>query len=289
MGLTSTENQFVTQVLTNSSSGQSIGVSVVAPTAQVVQNAAEVLIGNIRTTNVSNALVTSTGGPNTVTQVSVPQQGSGAVTNLVVDNTVTNVVLTGTQNNQVVSLFAGSNTSLVVGDVGSNFIVTDAASTRDITIVSGAGNDSILGGGGSDNLQAGGDSIINGGAGNDTLIGGAGSSTLGGGGGADSITAGAGGSYIIGEAGNDTLVGGSGKDVFIFGPGDGSDRIVNFNPAQDTLAFTTTNYTGGTLDLASLISNATISGGNTVLTLPDGSTLTVVGVTGVNINWFTAK
>lgn len=55
------------------------------------------------------------------------------------------------------------------------------------------------------------------------------------------------------------------------------------------LGFTSTNYGGKSLDLASLISNATVSNGNTILTLPDGSTVTVQGATGVNVSWFTSK
>lgn len=290
IGLTSSENEFITSVLNTSSSGQTIAVQQVAPVASIVQGAAEVLIGNIRTTNVSNSVVAATGGTGDVVQVTVPTGGSGSVTNLVIDNSIQNIVLSGTSENQISTVFAGSNTSLVVADAGSNFLILDSNSTVGATIVSGVGNDSIIGGGGNDQVRLGDAGIANGGGGADTLIGGTGFATLGGGGGADSIVAASGGGVMIGEAGNDTLTAGAGNDIIIFQPGDGSDRVVGFDPTKDTLAFASVNYgAGGTLDLSSLISNATVSGGNTVLTLPDGSTITVVGVTGININWFTVK
>lgn len=290
IGLTASENQFVTDVLSTISSGQPMSVVQVAPTSTVVEQASEVLIGNIRTTNISNSVVTATGGTGDVVQVAVPAGGSGSVNNIIIDNSIQNVVVSGTSENQISTVFAGSNTNLVVADAGSNFLILDSNSTVGATIVSGVGNDSILGGGGNDQVRLGDAGIANGGGGADTLIGGTGSATLGGGGGADSIVAASGGGVMIGEAGNDTLVAGAGNDIIIFQPGDGSDRVVGFDPTKDTLAFASTNYgAGGTLDLISLINNATVSGGNTILTLPDGSTITVAGVTGININWFTVK
>lgn len=290
IGLTSSENDFITTVLTTQSSGQSIAIQQVAPTATIVEQASEVLIGNIRTTNISNSAITSTGGAGDLVQVTVPTGSSGSVTNMVVDNTVQNLVFTGTSENQILSVFAGMNTTLVVGDAGSNFIIGNSNSTLAMTIMGGVGNDSVIGGGGNDSVRLGEFGVANGGNGADTLIGGTGSATLGGGGGADSIVAASGGGVMIGEAGNDTLAAGAGNDIIIFQPGDGSDQVVGFDPTKDTLAFASTNYgAGGSLDLISLINNATVSGGNTVLTLPDGSTITVVGVTNINLSWFTVK
>ncbi len=290
IGLTATENQFIASVLNTQSSGQTVVLQPITLTPTVVTGASEVLIGNIRSTNITNSVITSTGAANELVQITAPSGGSGSISNVVIDDRVQNIVLSGTSNNQVVSLFAGTGTSLIVGDAGSSFVVGNANSTVALTVVGGVGNDSIIGGGGNDQVQLGEFGVANGGAGADTLIGGTGSSTLGGGAGADSIVAGAGGGVMLGEAGNDTLVAGAGNDIIVFQPGAGSDRVVGFDPTKDTLAFSSINYgAGGTLDLLSLINNATVSGGNTVLTLPDGSTITLVGVTNINLSWFTVK
>ncbi|MFV3074459.1 calcium-binding protein [Niveispirillum fermenti] len=272
-----------------SNAGPSLASTIAQVTASPTSLTGAVTVGTITTTQVINQAVS--GGANIVTLVDggSPAPGStGVLTNIVADSSVTNVILTNTGNNNVTAFFGGQNTTSVVGDFGSQFIV-GSSNGSGMTILTGTGNDSVLGGAGNDVVRSGGDSIVNGGAGNDTIIGGSGMSTLGGGAGADSIVAGSGGSYIIGESGNDTLVGGAGKDIFIYSPGDGNDTIIGFDPTQDTLAFTSTNFGSGSLDLGALISNAQVSGGNTVLTLPDGSTITVVGLTGVSINWFTAK
>jgi len=157
-------------------------------------------------------------------------------------------------------------------------------------VVLGSGNNSVIGGAGNDSIvSSSGNDIIFGGSGNQTLVGGSGFDTIGAGTGNDSIVAGSGGGYFIAGTGNDTFVAGAGKDTFIFSPGDGSATITGFNPTQDTIAFTSTNYSGGTLNLASLMSSAKVVNGNTVLTLPDSKTTITVQGTGVNINWFTSK
>lgn len=286
-------NSGATPTILTFSAGSLSGVVATLPpetTVDGIPQASTILLGNVRVSEVSNVNIVSSdtviGGISVVDTSAVTK--SGAVTNLVVDNNISSVVLNGTQNNSVSVLFGGTNTSVVAGDAGSNFVVL-SNNTAGATVVSGVGNDSILGGSGGDNFRLGDSGVANGGSGADTLIGGIGSATLGGGAGADSIVAGAGGGYLVGEAGTDTLVGGAGKDVAIFSPGDGNDTFVGFDPTQDTLAFASVRYDGGTLDINALIQNATVTGGNTILTLPDGSTITVVGATGINLNWFTIK
>ncbi|SNT17419.1 MULTISPECIES: calcium-binding protein [unclassified Azospirillum] len=294
-GLTNAQLTTVSNILqTVVPAGTTQTISTIGTTAPVQTapiTSGPLLLGQATFTNVSTAtVVKSAGASNDLGVVDLTGVSSGSLTNIGVDSSLNQIVVTGTGNGSVAAVFVGASDSakLVVGDAGNQFMVLNSTSGSN-TIVAGDGRDSVLGGTGSDVISANGDAIINGGAGNDVLTGGAGSATLGGGAGNDTITAGTGGGYIIGETGNDSLVAGAGKDVFIFRPGDGNDTISGFNPTQDTLAFTTANYGTGTLNLVSLISSAQVTGGNTVLTLPDGSTITVVGQTGASINWFTVK
>jgi hypothetical protein len=79
-----------------------------------------------------------------------------------------------------------------------------------------------------------------------------------------------GGDFIGGGAGRDVMSGGPGGDVFIFGLGDGNDVVLDFDadPAggQDRLWIT---------DALTLGKNAD---NDAVITLKDGSTLTLLGV-----------
>jgi hypothetical protein len=104
--------------------------------------------------------------------------------------------------------------------------------TGDDTVDGGVGNDSILGNGGNDSLS--------GDAGDDTLLGGEGADTISGGDGDDTITGGGGQDVIIGGRGSDVLSAGnsSTSDTFVLRDGDGSDTILDFDPAEpDVLAF----------------------------------------------------
>ena len=78
--------------------------------------------------------------------------------------------------------------------------------------------------------------------------------------------------------------------MFIYTSNGGNDVLSGFDPANDTLALANfSDIAAAGLSLTDIISRATVSGGNTILTMPDGSTITIAGVTGVNINWFTIK
>lgn len=264
-----------------------------------------VTVGGVTASSVNSTVITASsvgGGFNSgTTLVSVDLgstaagTGSQVLTNVVADSSLNAVVLTGTAAGNTTALFmdASSGGKVVVGDSGNDFLIlTGGVSGGPVNnIVMGSGNSSALGSAGDDSIVAGsGNAVINGTAGNDTLVGGSGNDTIGAGSGNDSIVAGSGGGFFIAGTGNDTFVAGAGKDVFIFSPGNGSDTVVGFDPTHDTLAFTSTNYNGQTLDLGSLIANAKVENGNTVLSLPGGNTtITVQGATGVNINWFTTK
>ncbi|MBJ7446102.1 MAG: hypothetical protein JHC81_01095, partial [Brevundimonas sp.] len=104
-------------------------------------------------------------------------------------------------------------------------VAPPGATTADL-VTGSAGNDTLTGGSGLDRLIGeGGDDILIGGADNDILMGGDG---------ADRLT---------GGSGLDILYGGAGADIFIFGDastdGTGSDRIVDFNPAEGDLIYLT--------------------------------------------------
>lgn len=287
VGLTAAENTTLSNLLQSTFSTAPVQQQTVTVTAPpVVQS---VTIGTFDATSITNTVVapTTSGGvvvaeiPTSVTTV------AGSVNNLVIDTSASGVVLQGSSASSltgvVLSGGASSNTSLVVGNAGSS-IIDGSQSTKNLTVVAGAGSDTIVSGSGNDQVSLGEFGIANGGSGADTIVGGTGSTTIGGGVGSDSIVAGSGGGVFIGEVGNDTLVAGTGKDIFIYRSGDGNDSITGFNPAQDTLGFAISG-----VDITSIISNATVSGGNTTITLPDGSTITLAGVTGINVNWFTIK
>ena len=92
--------------------------------------------------------------------------------------------------------------------------------------------DVIYGGDGSDNIQGGeGSDTIFGQDGNDFLFGDSGSNLVFGGGG-NAIYGGKGDDHLYGGSDSDVLVGGPGHDIFDCG--EGVDRIVDFNPKEDT-------------------------------------------------------
>ena len=133
---------------------------------------------------------------------------------------------------------------------GDSYIVTGAANAN---IVAGAQNETIAGGGSSGN------EVFRAGTGNDTLIAGPGAAVL---------------SGAIGAGASALLVSGTGLSTtfaFVNGQfGGGSDTISGFK-SSDVLSLTGygSNPQG----------TALTSGGNTVLTLNDGTTITIAGAT----------
>ena len=130
-----------------------------------------------------------------------------------------------------------------------------------VSVVGTSSNDYIVNGG--SNVT------INGGKGNDTIRNPSGDKvSIYGGAGADYLRGGSGQTTLWGGAGDDTLVGGDGKDIFVYKPGEGTDRIWNYQ-SGDMLqilksngksggSFTKSSFSDGTLSL-------TISGGGQVL------------------------
>lgn len=291
VGLTERDNTVVTNVLQSTFTAVTnpTKIEVLPTTSETTTTSAPVLVGTFEASSVQNRSFSSTSDLSLVSIGTGNNANNKQITNLVVDDNTKGVILTDTGANTVVGFIGGTNTSLVVGDAGTQFVDL-SRSTQNATIVSGTGNDSVLGGSGNDQVRLGDFGVANGGTGADTLIGGTGTATLGGGGGADSIVAAAGGGALIGELGNDTMVGGAGKDVFIYTSGGGNDVINGFDPASDTLGLANfQDISAAGLSLIDIINRATVSGGNTIITMPDGSTITVAGATGINVNWFTIK
>jgi hypothetical protein len=172
----------------------------------------------------------------------------------------------------------------------------------DDILAAAAGNDALKGGQGDDTLRGGtGGDALNGGQGHDTAdytdspaavtvnlftgataggdaagdrlraIEGAIGSAAG-----DTLTGDAGDNILAGGPGDDTLAGGRGDDAFAFAPGGGDDTINGFAPgasSPDHLDFSRFPDIGGLGDLT-----VQPSGGDTLITLPGGATIRLVGV-----------
>lgn len=89
-----------------------------------------------------------------------------------------------------------------------------------------------------------------------------------GGAGSDTIVGNSAANVIIGGAGNDVLTGGAGGDTFGFAAGFGEDRITDFTSGQDVLRF----------EGFSSLAGSSVIGGNTVLDLGMGNSVTLAGI-----------
>jgi hypothetical protein len=82
-------------------------------------------------------------------------------------------------------------------------------------------------------------------------------------------------SPIFAVSAEDTLTGSSGNDEFVFAQPIGNDRVYDFNPADDTLDLIGFGIAGFAHLQAAIANDA---GGNAVVTLGAGETITLVGV-----------
>lgn len=108
-------------------------------------------------------------------------------------------------------------------------------------------------------------------AGDDVLFGRGEADRLSGRAGDDRLFGGAGADRIEGGTGDDALSGGRGPDLFVFHPGDGSDVVVDFDPAHDRIAIR------GLPDGASI---TTVDDGADLLILGPDLTIRVLGAAG---------
>jgi hypothetical protein len=150
---------------------------------------------------------------------------------------------------------------VVFGTAGADIqYINDSSGTG--TVAAGTGNETLNAAG---STVA---TILFAGSGNDALIGGAGSDTL------------------FSGSGSATMTGGAGHNAFaIFHQlGTPSDVITDYN-AGDTALFE--GYT--TSDVSDAFASATVAGGNTYIDLPNGTTVTFLGVASpAAINWSAA-
>ena len=196
--------------------------------------------------------------------------------------------------------FGGSgNSTLFSGDEGGSILVGGSGTS---VLVAGAGNEemwggsgysTLWGGSGSDVLGGNGDinsnTVMIGGVGNDVFVASAGTNTIYGGKGNDLVWGGSGNLTIHEGNGNDTVAfgtgtttvdGGAGTNVYVLinGRAGGNDVINNFKVGTDHLSLN--GYDPATV-------NQSVIGGNTVVSLSDHSTITLVGVTEHNISSLT--
>lgn len=161
-------------------------------------------------------------------------------------------------------LFGGAGHDLIDGGAGNDKILDDSGNNTisdtagNANITTGSGSDAITTGSGNDKIIAGdGSNTIASGAGNDNIVTGSGADQISAGDGNDKVTAGNGNNLVMGGAGNDTIVsgsgsdrlnggtgadkltGGAGADVFVFDnlAIGGKDTIMDFNAAEDVIAF----------------------------------------------------
>ncbi|HFC04423.1 MAG TPA: calcium-binding protein, partial [Rhizobiales bacterium] len=124
----------------------------------------------------------------------------------------------------------------------------------------GQANDRLFGDAGND--------IIKGDGGNDSLFGGNGADTLIGGANRDFLSGDSGNDTLIGGQGGDDLKGGAGADVFVFASGSGQDKILDFNPGEDSITLQGLGFQ----TVAEVIDNSFDVRGNLILFLDaDGS------------------
>ncbi len=194
----------------------------------------------------------------------------------------------------------GSSNFVIYGNDGGPVWLQQGGSGSD-TVQVGAGGGTVYGGSGGHNYLIGGATTVPGattelhgaaagdqlyatGSGNVLLAGGAGNETISAAGGVspvDGTTLGAssGNDTLVAGTGADSLVGGIGADTFRFinGQAGGSDTITGFS-ASDTVSLNGYSYA----DANAVLSNAVSVGGNTLLTLTDGTTITFAGTSSLN-------
>ena len=145
--------------------------------------------------------------------------------------------------------------------VGSSIqFINASARTKAAKITANKLDNTILGGTVTDEIY--------GGAGNDSILGNAGNDKLYGEAGNDKIYGGSGNDSLWGGAGNDKLYGGAGKDVFVYKPGEGTDKIFDYESGDMLQILKADGNKGGSFDKA-IFKNDTltlnITGGGKVI------------------------
>lgn len=201
------------------------------------------------------------------------------------------------------TLFGNAGNDLLMGDVGDDLLnggigfdtlnggegddTLDGLMGWD-SLLGNDGNDLLNGHAGNDLLMGGeGDDVLNGGIGSDTLLGDVGNDTLLAGNGTDDLQGGAGDDSLEGNAGADMLQGGEGDDWLRGGIGQdefhyslGHDVIADFADNFDTLILLASDQISSFNDLLNF---GEVINGNTVFTFDEDNSLTLNGITNMNI------
>jgi Ca2+-binding RTX toxin-like protein len=216
-------------------------------------------------------------------------------------------VVVGSGNMTVIG---GAVPTNIMGGSGADSLIGGSGPT---TITGGTGPSTIIGGSGPSTLTGGSaSSLIYGGTGAETVSGGTGSNVIYGGGVHDAILGGSaddrastvdmifGGSgpnTIVGGTGPTTIVGGSGPNTIVahdmFAPA-GSDLILDQGTSINDTVFgfsqalgDAVSFAGETPEtVAAVVGSAQVANGNTTITLPDNSTITLVGITHLDSSFF---
>jgi Ca2+-binding RTX toxin-like protein len=230
----------------------------------------------------------------------VTESGPGAVINASTVSAGTAVINDVGSSDTV---FAGSGAETLTG--GQQDLIFTQSSTLIFfsdggltTVEGGTGADTIVGTTNSGIVYAGtaGLAFLLAGAGQETLNGS--TSTVGlvfqGGSvsGADLLKGGEGNDTMFGGSGSSTMIGGAGFNVYEFDStltaGTGSATIVGFKQSgtvQDAVGL----FGYGANEVTNALASASISGGNTTITLGDNSTVTFEGATSLNQNDFAGE
>ncbi|SOB90168.1 Ca2+-binding RTX toxin-like protein [Rhodobacter sp. JA431] len=244
-----------------------------------------------------NTTLSGGDGNDTLVAGSGSNDMSGGVgDDLLIGSTTTGAdTLDGGDGNDTIQAGQGANS--ILGGSGDDSISTgdgndtvDGGSGAD-TIVAGAGANEISGGDGNDSITGGSDAeTLSGDAGNDTISGGTGNDLIWGGADGDALYGDDGDDTLIGGTGSDTLTGGTGADTYVFSDGDGADFIADFD--MSVVGGLTTDQ----LDVSALqdlsanpvntwdVTVGDDGSGNAVLGFPDGTTVTLLGVSPASVS-----
>ena len=179
-----------------------------------------------------------------------------------------------------VTIFGGQGGGLFAGSKGGNNVI---AAGQQATVIFGEGNGDIMAANGP------GQDLIACGSGNEAIIGvnGSGNNVFWGGTGNDIFGGGSGTDFYIAGSGSNTIIGGTGTDFYSILKGfssGGAVDIFGFDPAKGDRLFLAGGY--GANEASNALASATVSGGATVLTLSDNTTIRVEGVTNLNASAF---
>lgn len=213
---------------------------------------------------------------------------------------------TGTGASGGDTIIAGTGNDTIDGGKLTNSII--GGTGADVIVAAAAGSTTVLGGSGGATIQGGGHDSIAGGSGpativgakGDTIVGGGGASSIDGSAGRIQITAGT-GYNTIAAANHDTVKGSAGNSTVDLG---GGPVTLNLGTGIETIADTGTkssatmtgfdqvagdriSFAGETPALIDqVVATAKSTGGNTAITLPDGTTMNLIGVAHINATFF---